>query len=188
MRWTVLSQRLTEQWLIFPGFEFVCPGNGWTSEVVVVAGLPRRQFVVVTRGREPDPVELVAVWPMTLPPEFRDLGQSECATAYFAAESEAPRLPGKLWSGFAEEERLIHGRGYPAMRFDLTHQPAILPPVPPIIGLLVLIFPTYFYRQHRFYVLMFQVDRWSTVDRDGLDGLVDTVVASFAERPSNARV
>ncbi|HLZ07374.1 MAG TPA: hypothetical protein VKT80_02220 [Chloroflexota bacterium] len=185
----MLSHRVTEQWLIFPGFEFVCPGNGWTSDVAAAAaGLPCRQSVVVTRGREPDPVESVAIWSMTLPPEFRGLDPDECATAYFEAEREAPRMPGKLWSGFVAEDRLIDGRRFPTMRFDLTDEPGSLPPFPPVSGVFVVCFPTDFRQKPRFSVLMFQVDRWSTLDGDGLDGLVDTVVASFVEYPSGAGV
>lgn len=185
----MLSQDLITQWHIGPEFEFSCPGQGWIGQDIDdLTGLPHHNCLVLSRGSEPDPVESVAIWSMTVPHGFRDLSQRECAIEYFAVERDATRPFGKTWSGFEEGERTIGGRTYHTLRFDLTDSPTARSLAGPVSGLFVLVFPPDFRRQPRFYVLMFQVDRWSKLDLDDIDGLVDTVVSSFIPRRSAAFV
>jgi hypothetical protein len=186
-RWRVISSQLGEQWLIGPGFEFACPGPGWTNRALDGPSGPLgHPLIVASRGDAFDPVESVTIWTLTLPPHLRGLTQRDCAAEYFALERAAPRSVDQSWDGFRVGERLIEGRYYPTMHFELTGRDPHHAYSMPVSGVFLLHFPANFRSHPYFYIFMFQVDRWSTLDREGLDGLVDTVVASFTTPMSNA--
>lgn len=125
----------------------------------------------------------LTIWPIAVPPEMRGLSPKEHASKYFEAERNLPRYP-QPWEGFVEEERVIGGKPYPTMKYQvkLAAYPAPKPWRPITDGLFLLYFPDDFKTRQRFYVLMWQDLHPADEKAQGLTEF-DAIVSSFRVRP-----
>jgi len=162
----------------FHEISFEIPGRGWKrSGDQKVTGVQFIHPYGKNRGQS------ITIWPIAVPPEMRGLGPKEQASKYFEAERHLPRYP-KPWEGFVEEERVIGGKPYPTMKYQvkMPEYPGRKPWTPVTDGLFLLYFPQDFKTRQRFYVLMWQDLHPAEEKAQDLTEF-ETIVSSFRVRP-----